>query len=100
MEEDCGVSDQSVGITGSGAKVRDFSILVILVLSWPSLLALCITLMFQVIAGEKRGRVRVEERTGLCHKRVKMRDLESVLRTEGSPFFFFLNLELLTLNCR
>lgn len=55
MEEDCGVSDQSVGITGSGAKV---------------------------IAGEKRGRVRVEERTGLCHKRVKMRDLESVLRTE------------------
>lgn len=42
--------------------------------------------MFQVIAGEKRGRVGVEERTGLCHKRVKMRDLESVLRTEGSLF--------------
>lgn len=45
--------------------------------------------MFQVIAGEKRGRVGVEERTGLCHKRVKMRDLESVLRTEGSLFTNF-----------
>lgn len=55
MEEDCGVSDQSIGITGSGTKV---------------------------IAGEKRGRTEVEERTGLCHKRVKMRDLESVLRRE------------------
>ncbi|KAJ8537192.1 hypothetical protein K7X08_035593 [Anisodus acutangulus] len=55
MEEDCGISDQSIGITGSGTKV---------------------------IAGEKRGRVEVEERTGLCHERVKMRDLESVLRRE------------------
>ncbi|KAK4363549.1 hypothetical protein RND71_018790 [Anisodus tanguticus] len=55
MEENCGISDQSIGITGSGTKV---------------------------IAGEKRGRVDVEERTGLCHKRVKMRDLESVLRRE------------------
>lgn len=55
MEEDCGVSDQSIGITGSGTKV---------------------------ITGEKRGRAEVEERIALCHKRVKMRDLESVLRTE------------------
>lgn len=57
MEEDCGVPDQSIGITGSGTGTK-------------------------VIAGEKRGRVGVEERPGLCHKRVKMRDLESVLRTE------------------
>ncbi|CAN4097588.1 unnamed protein product [Withania somnifera] len=55
MEEDCGVSDQSIGITGSGTEV---------------------------IAGEKRGRREVEERTALCDKRVKMKDLESVLRTE------------------
>lgn len=60
MEEDCGVPDQSIGITGSGTGTK-------------------------VIAGEKRGRVGVEERTGLCHKRVKMRDLESVLRTEEKP---------------
>ncbi|XP_075108222.1 uncharacterized protein LOC107769149 isoform X2 [Nicotiana tabacum] len=55
MEEDCGISDQSIGVTGSGTKV---------------------------MVGEKRGRVQVEERSELCHKRVKMRDLESVLRRE------------------
>lgn len=48
--------------------------------------------MFQVMVGEKRGRVQVEERSELCHKRVKMRDLESVLRREG--IVFLINLEL------
>ncbi|XP_009786755.1 uncharacterized protein [Nicotiana sylvestris] len=55
MEEECGISDQSIGVTGSGTKV---------------------------MVGEKRGRVQVEERSELCHKRVKMRDLESVLSRE------------------
>ncbi|XP_060181655.1 uncharacterized protein LOC132611251 isoform X1 [Lycium barbarum] len=55
MEEDCGVSDQSIEITGSGKKA---------------------------IVGGKRGCAEIEERTELCHKRVKMRDLESVLRRE------------------
>lgn len=27
MEEDCGISDQSIGVTGSGTKVRDFALL-------------------------------------------------------------------------
>lgn len=55
MDENCGISEQSIGKTGSGVKV---------------------------IAGEKRGSAEVEERTGLGHKRVKMRDLVSVLRAE------------------
>ncbi|PHU13964.1 hypothetical protein BC332_15169 [Capsicum chinense] len=59
MDENCGISEQSIGKTGSGVKV---------------------------IAGEKRGSAEVEERTGLGHKRVKMRDLVSVLRAEVSLF--------------
>lgn len=58
------------------------------------LISFLLLLMFQVIAGEKRGSAEVEERTGLGHKRVKMRDLVSVLRAEGNLVFLILELLL------
>lgn len=42
----------------------------------------------QIMVGEKRESVELEERSELCHKRVKMRDLESVFRSEGIPNLF------------
>lgn len=44
---------------------------------------------FQILAGEKRASGGGEGRQEFAPKRVKMRDLESVLRLKGFFLFFF-----------
>lgn len=39
------------------------------------------------MVGQKRGTLDVGERSEIGHKRVKMRDLESVFRSQGKSCF-------------